>query len=271
MKHVARTLFFGLVALSVLGQTLNEFSARYCCHLSKAELIELSGNHNDCPRSDLFPFNRVNKCLKCPKGTCRFTKKDTNSDCFCPSYFNKTTLLHPDCKEDFLLPYPESVGKDNQILKSCAVNDAAAPCVETAWLKKNDLIHAAIRHAGVARVLCIPGLPCGTAGHLLRRRNGALVSFREVCETRSDCVESTAAVSQLSHMYDWSRYSAGALQLTSLSAHPESHARSVSRVIASLADTLNKNGLGWVCNMVAVLPLHVSNTFNKVMVSFESN
>lgn len=81
-------------------------------------------------------------------------------------------------------------------------------------------MHAAIRYACVARVMCMSGLSCGTPGHLLRQ-NGALVSCREVCETRSDCIEYTAAVSQLSHTY-LLRINSGGASLSYLRARKHS-------------------------------------------------
>lgn len=160
----------------------------------------------------------------------------------------------------------EVSGATNSASEASGANNTTAPCIETAWLKKNDLMHQTIRHAGTTRVLCIPALPCATPGHLLRRER-ALVSYGEVCETRTDCIESTAAVSQLSHTYDWSRYAAGSLELTSLSAHPESTSSSPSRLLATLADVLNKNGLGSVCNFVAVLPYKFAASFERAILS----
>jgi len=132
-----------------------------------------------------------------------------------------------------------------------------------------------IHHGGVAKVFCVPGLPCATFGHLLRECTGSreckLVTYLEVCERRSDCIESTTAVSQLSHTFDWSQFrvdgNAGAttLVLTSLSAHPNSGRTSTSRVIASVADHFNSIGLGSICNAVALLPRRLRATFEKEM------
>lgn len=105
----------------------------------------------------------------------------------------------------------------------------ANPCISTAWIRPQSLEHATIRRAGVARVLCIPGLPCGTPGHLLREcRNGIhrcdLITYREVCAQFGVCITSTAPVSQLSHTFGWASFRVvsklSVLELTSLSAHP---------------------------------------------------
>lgn len=123
----------------------------------------------------------------------------------------------------------------------------------------------------------LPGLPCRTAGHILREctnRTGdcRLVTYREVCERRNDCVASTAAVSQLSHTLDWSQFifagdvEGSRLEFTSLSAHALSFPTSPSRIIAHVCDHLNSIGLGSVSNMVALLPHLLRETFEKLMV-----
>ena len=150
-------------------------------------------------------------------------------------------------------------------------SSSPVPCVSTAWLRDNGVADAAIRHSGAARVLCISGLPCGTPGHLLRNSNSKLVSYREICEHRADCVESVMPVSQLSHAFDWSQFtdSEGLLSLTSLSAHSHSTPLSPSRIIAHLTDRMNKVGLGSLSNAVALFPHNVfnSNAFRCVVSS----
>lgn len=156
-------------------------------------------------------------------------------------------------------------------------NATANPCISTAWLKERNLEHAAIRHADDANVMCIPGLPCGTPGHILRecssgRGKCKLVTYREACEGRPDCIESTVAVSQLNNAFDWSSYRSSTvegvtLELTSLSAHPHSKPWSPSRLIANVADHLNSIGLGSICNALAVFPHRFRSTFDRVMLS----
>lgn len=149
-------------------------------------------------------------------------------------------------------------------------------CISTEWLKERDLEHAAIRHAGVSKVLCVPGLPCGTAGHLLREYNNEssgskLLTYREVCERRRDCIESATAVSQLSHTFDWSQFKSigegTTLELTSLSANPQSNPSSPSRLIARVGERLNSIGLGTICNAVALLPNRFHETFFRGLVT----
>lgn len=141
----------------------------------------------------------------------------------------------------------------------------AEPCISTAWLRDQGLEHAAIRHAGVANVLCITGLPCASPGHLLREcagENGRcqLVTYREVCEKRGGCIKSATAVSQLNHKFAWDSFrtdsKSTSLQLTSLSAHPFSSPMSPSRLLANTGDYLNRLGMGWICNEVARLSAH---------------
>ncbi len=127
-----------------------------------------------------------------------------------------------------------------------------ASCVATSWLRHHRLTNAFIRHTGTSPVLCIPGLPCATAGHLLRecgsdtQKSCQLLSYLEVClqHPQLGCVSSIMPVSQLSHTFDWSwvQVSIGSansatstghqkdnqhplqftLTLTSLSIHPTS-------------------------------------------------
>lgn len=153
-------------------------------------------------------------------------------------------------------------------------------CIATAWLKQRGLENAAILHAGFCAVFCIPSLPCGTPGHLLRQCNKflrcTLVTYREVCETRSDCIESTTAVSQLSHSFEWSAFRAPGkeegttLELTSLSVHSLSSPSSPYRFIANAADRLNSMGLGSICNAVALFAHRLNSDFPKFMVSESS-
>lgn len=154
------------------------------------------------------------------------------------------------CAEDLC---PSCVSEiDLETIATCVKAADNPPCVSTAWLQSRGVAHATLRNAGSASVLCIPGsdLPCGTLGHLLRD-GSSLVSYREVCEKRTDCVESTMTVSQLSHTFDWSVYQSNGLELTSLSAHPASHNMSPSRMVANVADALNRGGLGAFTNAVA--------------------
>lgn len=51
---------------------------------------------------------------------------------------------------------------------SAAMNSNVNVCISTSWLRERGLEHAAICHAGTENVLCIPGLPCATSGHILR-------------------------------------------------------------------------------------------------------
>lgn len=127
-------------------------------------------------------------------------------------------------------------------------------CVSTVWLRQRGLAHATLGAPMFSSVLCIPGtgkLPCGTPGHLLRDRDGALVSYEEVCRHRNDCVASAMLVSKLKHDFDWAVVEDDdGLQLTSLSAHPFSSPGSPSRIVAYVADNLNRLGLGQLCNII---------------------
>lgn len=144
-------------------------------------------------------------------------------------------------------------------------------CVSTAFLRQNNLLHMALNHGEHANVLCIPGLPCATSGHLVRScttdHSCRLVTYREICDNRVDCIESRMPVSQLSHKYDWSQFrsisDSVVLSLTSLSVNPDSASAFYysSWTIAAVADMLIKNGLGIVCDMASVTP----STIHKVV------
>lgn len=120
---------------------------------------------------------------------------------------------------------------------------------------------ALLHSTGTADVLCINigGLPCGTPGHLLRvASTGALKTYAEICTVR-ECVSNKAAVSQLSHRHDWSIFQENGLELTALSAHPDSTSYSTSRLVARFADSLNRIGLGFISNMFALVPHYASD------------
>lgn len=93
-------------------------------------------------------------------------------------------------------------------------------------------------------------------GHILRKcddtRKCSFVTYAEVCDTRSDCIESMMPVSQVSHKFDWYVYKSGNLELTSLSADPESEKYSFYRIAANVADKMNSNGFGSICNTMVL-------------------
>lgn len=146
-------------------------------------------------------------------------------------------------------PTKQKTTSTNIHKQSSKSSNKGAECISTEWLNRNNLHTATIRKdSSVAQVLCIPGLPCGTPGHILRDELRRLVTYRQVCEQRLDCVRSKMKVSKITHAMDWSKFksSDGKFELTSLSAHPNSTSWSPSRIIANLADLLNKSGLGTV-------------------------
>jgi len=205
------------------------------------------------PKSPATPRNRQNNCRKdsdCKQDGCR-CNTDGGRIFYCENreFTNRTAL-----------PCKKCVSSEDCLGSFCyTTKGICVSCYTDAFVVGVAACHmssAANETSG----------PCATPGHLLRRER-ALVSYGEVCETRTDCIESTAAVSQLSHTYDWSRYAAGSLELTSLSAHPESTSSSPSRLLATLADVLNKNGLGSVCNFVAVLPYKFAASFERAILS----
>lgn len=195
---------------------------------------------------------RAKKCKTCKK----------NSDC--PGSECSKNLLLKQIHGRKLCADCET-GPSLEAMLKCASNNPSTsnhntkspPCVSTKWLREKSLSHHTIRHAGRARVLCIPGLPCGTLGHLLHTSSGSLISYREVCETRQDCVQSVMKVSQLSHSFDWSifRTTDDTHSLTSLSAHPFAGKYGISRLLAMTGDILNNSGLGCLTNAFVKIPV----------------
>lgn len=150
---------------------------------------------------------------------------------------------------------------------STATSSSSAKCVSTNFLLKHGLSHAAIRHFGDSDVLCIPGLPCASPGHLLRQCTTAsgsceLISYQQVCRQRNDCTASRMPVSQVKHSSDWSKFRIisdhSSLTLTSLSAHHEASATSPSRIIANVTDFANQAGFGFFSDVIASLPYYMN-------------
>jgi len=131
MKRVFVTLLLALGLPVILGQTLEQFSTRYCCHLSKKQLELMYGVHRDCPDRLPRTFAPINKCSACPMGTCRLLTTYGNHRCYCPEYFVHFDFLHDDCTHQFQAEWPLSAGKPNVFLRSCArigaPNQTSAP------------------------------------------------------------------------------------------------------------------------------------------------
>lgn len=188
--------------------------------------------------------------MDCPNSYCTKSKK-----CYSCWFFPALDAMRP------CLAKKKTVSNDFIPQESAPTKPA---CIATSWLRGRGLEHATIRHTGVAPVLCISrsSLPCATSGHLLREctkgtRACKLKTYREVCQSREDCIESASAVSQLSHTFDWSQFKADGiterttLELTSLSAHPYSGPSTPSRIFACIGNYLNSIGLGSLCNAAA--------------------
>ncbi len=132
----------------------------------------------------------------------------------------------------------------------------ATICVETEWLVNHGHEKGIAHRYGKSLTYCIEGLPCGTAGHLLRRcdvdgKDCRLVSYAEVCnESDARCLMKSVEVSRLRHGYDWSSVTQSSLELTSVSQHPTAKSMSTSRLIAIVADGLSRHGLGVVLDAI---------------------
>lgn len=137
-----------------------------------------------------------------------------------------------------------------------AIVPQSSDCVSTSWLEENGFSHAILRKTGLAKVLCLPDLPCATPGHMLRkyvRNRYHLLTYAQVCAENNLCVESKTYVSQISHIQDWSFVKSGDLSLTSVSVDPNSKSMlSISRLIAHLADHMNAKGFGRISNIIVL-------------------
>ncbi|KAI0560153.1 hypothetical protein FGB62_123g05 [Gracilaria domingensis] len=139
----------------------------------------------------------------------------------------------------------------------------SSKCVETEWLKENGFANGILREYGVAKTVCISGLPCGTEGHLLRACKAGnqcnLVTYKQVCESRGDCEVKYTSVSRISHRVDWSSVQAedcgadgGRLSLTSVSVDVEGAYTWPSYVIARVGDAAIWWGLGGALDLVVL-------------------
>jgi len=187
-----------------------------------------------------------NATLACNKkfGCARAVKKDTDDCIDCYEMVTERALVP-------CLPEPSVNASKSQYMNQTADhNKQRASCVSSAWLLERNLHHATLGSSGIAKVICLPdsSLPCGTPGHILRNAvNGRLVTYREVCAHRSGCIHSTMLVSKLSHSFDWSEFKT----LTSVSVHPSSSVLYLSRIVAAIANGLNRRGFGAVCNLIS--------------------
>lgn len=167
-------------------------------------------------------------------------------------------------EEDSLLLEAEPQSDPLQTAEAYAeAEDAESACISTTWLERKELLRAAFPKSRTAAVMCIPGLPCGTLGHILRQCSVGfrctLVTYKEVCSMREDCISTVMKVSRLRHAFDWSTFHSGNLSLTSVSAHPESTIYDISRIIATIADKLNSKGLGYVCDALIEMKSYILN------------
>lgn len=174
-----------------------------------------------------------------------------------------------------------SAGQQNPPLSSSQTNPGTSvglvnvKCVETEWLKRNGFSQGILREFGVAKTLCINGLPCGTEGHLLRDCNVdgicKLVTYRDVCSRRGNCTVKYAEVSLISHKIDWStveekecREQGRTLRLTSLSEDVEGRFIPISRFVASIGENAVEKGYGGVIDLVVLAILDIIEVLNFI-------
>lgn len=203
--------------------------------------MQLETGISPCVDLNLFK-NAIEQCGDCENETCT----DENAVCFGP-IFEKNRCST--CVESAL----------EKSMETCA-----SVCVETQWIVENGFEEGILWKAGVARTLCVPGLPCGTEGHLLRRcdKNGScrLVSYKSLCEERGDCSSKYTHVSRLSAKFDWSSVQqencstdGKNISLTSLSIDPEGRDMGASMLVAIIGDKLISFGLGAIVDALCTI------------------
>lgn len=163
----------------------------------------------------------------------------------------------------------KALSKPSKSKSKVNLSSRKASCVSTEWIRRRGLEDKTFGTPQTAQVLCIPDedLPCGTPGHLLRNvQQSSLISYQDVCEQRSDCMESTMLVSKLSHSFDWSQFKIeGRLELTSVSASTSSSPFSFSRIMAVAADGLIRNGMGYICDFAMIIARAYGSTLDVAL------
>ena len=231
---------------------------------------------------DLFSwFENSQKCSfddECTKAgcTCESDIDKEKSICYSLSAFAESIGSCEICtnddqceKECKILPE----GDGTSLCRSCVeeavkIGKESCDCISTKWLRRNGYGHGILRSGGSTRVLCLPGLPCGTPGHVLRHCQGSncvLRTYSEICDSRADCTETELEVSQLRHDFDWSVLSAGTLTMTSVSMHPHAKFISTSRIIAHLGYILNRMGYGVVSDSIIIAKHGIMNAFRSTL------
>lgn len=111
----------GLLILSPFLLAVAAATSQSCCALTAEELGAIKRTHMDCPkRFNFLPIATVTKCQTCPSGTCR-----VNGECFCPGNFVQSFEekdsggAYSDCISSFGEAWPESVGKEDVMWRSC--------------------------------------------------------------------------------------------------------------------------------------------------------
>ncbi|CAN8068835.1 unnamed protein product [Agarophyton chilense] len=205
------------------------------------------------------------ECCNGQKATCEvtFNPAGTFLGCGCVGSITGDKEVSSTTVDEDTLETVNLTNSENETEEAGTVPD----CVETAWLKQHGFSHGILHERCSSSVLCIPGLPCATAGHLLRECDAVTIScnlrtYEHICEQRDDCMYRCAEVSRLSNSVDWSVVrSAGpngsSISLTSLSVHPYGGRLSVSYGVAYVADLLNTHGFGHICDFVVLSMLGI--------------
>lgn len=81
--------------------------------MKKLQLERIRGWSRQCP-SSAFEINLVDKCQKCPVGTCR-----VGYDCVCPDFFLGSSSYQGKCEDSFEVSWPVSARRVDLDWRSC--------------------------------------------------------------------------------------------------------------------------------------------------------
>lgn len=110
-SHCVYTLILILSIFSVIT-SVSAFE-KSCCVLTQKELDDILGINENCP-DFYYSMDLAEKCLTCPKGTCRLGNK-----CICPDRFLDSSASQSGCESTFQKKWPASAGLDDPDHKIC--------------------------------------------------------------------------------------------------------------------------------------------------------
>lgn len=88
-------------------------SGKSCCAMTDKQLTSLRGWSRQCPSSSTI-LRLVDKCQKCPIGTCR-----VGYNCYCPDDFLGSSLEQGNCEDSFGVAWPVSIRRVDLDFRFC--------------------------------------------------------------------------------------------------------------------------------------------------------